>query len=229
VIAWQAVRSDNGRQDDVSGRAPGRWRCPECGRTNSPRDRVCGGCGYDDEAEPQDHEAYPQQADLRVEVEGGTARKILKQLLGVWTVGYPILVFLPIFSTSGSGAGGAVVGGIGSFIIAGALFGPWIIGLIVLGVLVLVSPAPTQVVRHGPPSQTGWHPLPSKNGGPLEWDGEMHEWVRAAPSEGGPVKWAKRLASYVADWRLHPVAASAVVLAGVLLVWGIAAVVFRAR
>ena len=130
--------------------APGRWRCPECGRTNSPRDRFCGGCGYDDETDPQDAEDFPPQADLRIEMEGGTARKVLKQILGVWAVGYVILAILPILTTSGSGAGGAAVGGLASFIVAGVLFGPWIIGLIVLGVLYLVSPAPTPIIRRAP-------------------------------------------------------------------------------
>ena len=86
-------------------------------------------------------------------MEGGTARKLFKQLLGVWAIGYPILVFLPMFATSGNGAAGTAVGGLASILAAGVLFGPWIIGIIILGVLVLVSPAPTAVIRQGPPVQ----------------------------------------------------------------------------
>ncbi len=67
-------------------------------------------------------------------MEGGTVRKLLKQLLGVWAIGYPILVLLPMLSSNGT-AGGAVAGGIASLLVGGVLLWPWIIGIIVLGVL----------------------------------------------------------------------------------------------
>jgi len=170
--------------------APGRWRCPECGHTNSPRDRFCGGCGYDDDvdADEQDADDYPRQADLRVEMEGGTARKVFKQLLGVWAVGYPVVSLLPLFSTGTNTAGATAVGGIASLIVAGALFGPWIVGIIILGVLVLVSPSPTPVIRHGAaPVRTDllhgtpiWARGRSADAGPKEWHPESHQWEPAA-------------------------------------------------
>ena len=33
----------------MNGHGPGRWRCPQCQRPNSPADRICRGCGYDHE------------------------------------------------------------------------------------------------------------------------------------------------------------------------------------
>ncbi len=103
--------------------------------------------------------------DLQVEMEGGTARRVIKQLLGVWAIGYPIISILPLLSTGGDGAGGVAVGGLASLIVAGALFGPWIVGLIILGVLVLVAPGPTPIIRRGRPE-----PEPeSEYAGPGYW------------------------------------------------------------
>jgi hypothetical protein len=172
----------------VNAEGPGRWRCPECDRSNSPRDRFCGGCGYDDEeTEPQDRDAYPRQADLRVEMEGGTARRVLKQLLGVWAVGYPIISILPLLSTGTGTTGATAVGGLASLIVASALFGPWIIGIIILGILVLVSPSPTPVIRHGPVPQRPdllhgtpiWKRMDDRDGGPKNWNPESHQWEPA--------------------------------------------------
>jgi hypothetical protein len=91
--------------------------------------------------------------DLRVEYEGGGTRKVFKQLLAVWAIGYPIVAILPLLSTGTSTAGATAVGGLAALIVASALFGPWIVGVIILGVLVLVSPSPTPVIRRGPAVQ----------------------------------------------------------------------------
>ncbi len=65
--------------------------------------------------------------------------RILKQLLGLWAIAYPILIFLPLISTGTSNAGATTVGVLAMIVVGSTLFFPWIIGLIVLGVLVAVS------------------------------------------------------------------------------------------
>ena len=85
--------------------------------------------------------------DLRIEMEGGAARRLLKQVLAIWAVAYPILSILPLLSGGTSSTGSTAVGAFASLLVASALFFPWIVGIIVLGVLVLVAPAPMPVIR----------------------------------------------------------------------------------
>jgi hypothetical protein len=124
-------------------------------------------------------------------MEGGTARKVFKQLLGVWAIGYPVVSLWPLLSTGTNTTGATAVGGIASLIVAGALFGPWIIGIIILGVLVLVSPSPTPVIRHGPAAQRPdlLHGTPiwargHGDAGPTAWDSATRQWTRACPNCG---------------------------------------------
>jgi len=71
---------------------------------------------------------------------GPSRHRILKQLLGLWAIAYPILIILPLFSTGGtSNAGATTVGVLGMIVVGSTLFFPWIIGLIVLGVLIFVT------------------------------------------------------------------------------------------
>jgi hypothetical protein len=65
--------------------------------------------------------------------------RILKQLLGLWAIAYPILIVLPLISTGANNAGATTVGLLGAIVVGSALFFPWIIGIIVLAVLVAVS------------------------------------------------------------------------------------------
>lgn len=59
------------------------------------------------------------------------AHQLLNWLVGLWTFGYLAVIVLPIMSSNGNGAIGAVVG----FGAAAVLFVPWLIGLIILVVL----------------------------------------------------------------------------------------------
>jgi hypothetical protein len=127
--------------------------------------------------------------DIRIEMVGGGVRKLFKQLLAVWAIGYPIISVLPLLSTGTSTTGATAVGGLASLIVASALFGPWIIGIIILGVLVLVSPAPTPVIRRGPAVQRPdllhgtpiWARGRSSEAGPENWNPESHQREPAAP------------------------------------------------
>lgn len=127
--------------------------------------------------------------DLRIDMEGGGARKLFKQLLAVWAIAYPIISILPMLSTGTGTAGATAVGGLASLILGSVLFGPWIIGIIILGVLVLVSPSPTPVIRRGPAVQRPdllhgtpiWARGRSGDSGPKNWNPESHQWEPAAP------------------------------------------------
>jgi hypothetical protein len=126
-------------------------------------------------------------------MEGGTAKKILKQLLGLWAIGYPIISILPLLSTGTSTTGATAVGGLASLIVASALLGPWIIGIIILGILVLVAPSPTPVIRRASddedqedehadaiwPRLARWQHRDdaAPSAGPLDWDPERHQWL----------------------------------------------------
>jgi hypothetical protein len=103
--------------------------------------------------------------DIRIEMEGGGLRTFFRQLLQVWAIGYVVLSLLPLFAN-----GGNAVGGIVSLFVAGTLFGPWIVGVIVLGVLVLTSPEATPVIRR---NEKG----PEHGSiGPLRWDDKRRSW-----------------------------------------------------
>lgn len=65
--------------------------------------------------------------------------RILKGALAFWAVAYPVVSCSPLFVTGADSGGAATVGGLTSLIVGATLFGPWIVGVIVLGVLVWVT------------------------------------------------------------------------------------------
>jgi len=64
-------------------------------------------------------------------------RSLLKPVLVVWTLGYPVISYSPLL-LAGQGAGGAAAGGLAALFAASFLLVPWLIGIVVLGVLVAV-------------------------------------------------------------------------------------------
>lgn len=84
--------------------------------------------------------------DIRREGGGGC----LRSLFLLWLLAYPALLVLPPLLGGTQGAGGLAVGVLGSFAAAG-LFLPWLVGLVILGlVYVLFRPSGTVVVVHRP-------------------------------------------------------------------------------
>lgn len=55
-----------------------------------------------------------------------------------WAIAYPVVSCSPLL-TSGGTAGGTVATGIASFVVGATLFFLWIVGIIILGILVMLS------------------------------------------------------------------------------------------
>jgi len=64
---------------------------------------------------------------------------ILRAALAVWALAYPVVACAPLLITGTDTAGGTAVGGLVSLAVGATLFGPWIVGLLVLGVLAWVT------------------------------------------------------------------------------------------
>lgn len=67
-----------------------------------------------------------------------TANRILRWALGLWAVAFPVMSCSPML-IGGSSTGAAAATGLGSLVLGAVLFFPWIVGVIVLGVLVLIT------------------------------------------------------------------------------------------
>ena len=63
----------------------------------------------------------------------------LRVLLAVWAVAYPVIACGPLLFGLNQGFGGAVVGGVFAIILSSALLGPWIVGLVLLGIGVYLT------------------------------------------------------------------------------------------
>ena len=63
-----------------------------------------------------------------------TGHGILKGLWALWTVSYPVISCSPLLTSGGTAAGDWQAIIIGAF-----LFFPWIVGIIILGILVMLS------------------------------------------------------------------------------------------
>jgi hypothetical protein len=70
---------------------------------------------------------------------GSQLHRLLKGGLGLWAIAYPVMSCAPLFMTGVDSGGAAAGGGLASLVVGATLFGPWIVGLLVLGVLVWVT------------------------------------------------------------------------------------------
>jgi hypothetical protein len=132
--------------------------CPQCGKAYHPEATICPYCAaslVDDRVRESwlgqslstgDGDSRSTFVNLMRKGFGmapdspfPSGHRILKQLLGLWAIAYPILIVLPLISTGANNAGATTVGLLGAIIVGSALFFPWIIGIIVLAVLVAVS------------------------------------------------------------------------------------------
>jgi hypothetical protein len=64
---------------------------------------------------------------------------LLKWALAAWAIGYAVLSCSPMLITGADTGTSVAAGGIASLVVGATLFGPWIVGLLVLGVLVWVT------------------------------------------------------------------------------------------
>lgn len=114
------------------------FRCPVCVRAVPVGAAYCGNCGaslYAVSTNPT-----PPRAEIVI---GHGPRplmhRILRILLAIWLVAYPVISCAPIIGgvvVGGSSGGGAMLGGL----FAGwLLFAPWIVGILVIGLLTLLS------------------------------------------------------------------------------------------
>lgn len=119
-------------------------RCPSCSRYAGPDAQFCPHCGARLDR-PASRAAAArsgpgQPVDVLVRREGRSAiNRLLRTVLAVWLVAYPVLSCGPILigaSVGGGPGGGAVLAGV---LAGGLLFWPWVVGVIVLGLLVLLT------------------------------------------------------------------------------------------
>ena len=66
----------------------------------------------------------------------------LRVLLAIWAVGYPVVACGPLLLGATQDAPGVLIGGVLSLFLGTALLGPWIAGLVILGVLTVVTRPP---------------------------------------------------------------------------------------
>ena len=71
--------------------------------------------------------------------EGSGLHRLFRWALAAWAIAFPVISCSPLFVTGTDSAGAVGVGGLTSLVLGATLFGPWIVGLLVLGVLVWVS------------------------------------------------------------------------------------------
>jgi hypothetical protein len=69
----------------------------------------------------------------------GGMHAFLRLLLTIWTIAYPVVACSPLLIGAAAGGSGAAEGGFVSLVVGGFLFAPWIVGVIVLGILVVLS------------------------------------------------------------------------------------------
>jgi hypothetical protein len=113
------------------------FRCPICVRAVPVDATFCPNCGSS--------LGLPSGAlpSTRVEViahgDQSFLHRFLKLLLAVWLVAYPIVACVPVIAgaaTGGTAGGATIVAGV---LAGGFLFWPWLIGIVVIGLLTVLS------------------------------------------------------------------------------------------
>lgn len=117
-------------------------RCPRCSRYAGSGASFCPHCGAslrgasdppDDAPAPLIHDVFlvPHRRSL--------VNQILRLLFTIWLVAYPVISCGPVLlgASSGGPAGGAAA--LGGVIVGGVFLVPWLVGLLVLGLLTVLS------------------------------------------------------------------------------------------
>lgn len=112
-------------------------RCPNCSRYAGPSARFCPNCGATLD-EPPSPPAV--RADVFIVAPRRSfLNQLLRLLLVIWLVAYPVASCGPVIigaSAGGSSGGAAALGGL---LLGGVFLIPWLIGLLVLGLLVVLT------------------------------------------------------------------------------------------
>jgi hypothetical protein len=76
---------------------------------------------------------------LRIGAPARGHARLPQAALIIWTIAYPVVSCSPLLIGASAGGGGAAAGGLVGLVLGATLFGPWIAGVIVLGILILLS------------------------------------------------------------------------------------------
>ena len=138
---------------------PQRPRCPNCQAPNPAGQPYCGRCGTALGRPPSDW-VPSSSPDYWASQPAGPSgfHKLAKGLLALWAIAYPIVSCSPLLASGGT-AGGTAVTGIAALVVGATLFFPWIVGLLILGILVMLSKGEGRPA--GPKPQAGptnWTP-----------------------------------------------------------------------
>jgi zinc-ribbon domain len=142
--AVPAVTSEESTPSFAIGEAAPRY-CTSCGAERRDADAFCARCGRPFRAAVAAAQTVAQvpppspqwQPPARTGDSG--LRKILKLGLVIWTLGFPVVSCSPLLATGAATPGAAAVGGLTALLISSALLVPWLIGIVILGVLVAVT------------------------------------------------------------------------------------------
>jgi hypothetical protein len=115
-------------------------RCPACSRFAGPEAAFCPHCGV---ALGRPVQAAPDQRLPRAEVVIGhgprpLGHRIIRMLLTIWLVAYPVVSCGPVILGSMAGGSGAATA-VGGILVGWFLFVPWLVGIIVLGLLAILT------------------------------------------------------------------------------------------
>ena len=70
-------------------------------------------------------------------------KSVLRWLLIIWVIAYPVISCSPLAAGDGTDAGAVASGG-AAMLTGAVLFFPWIVGVVILGILYAVAPTPKQ-------------------------------------------------------------------------------------
>jgi hypothetical protein len=117
-------------------------RCPSCSRYTGPDAKYCPHCGLD--LQHPINGARPLQPVPRVEValeqpSRSLVHQVLRLLLTIWLVAYPVVSCAPLLVGSAAGGSSGSVTALAGLLTGAFLFAPWIVGIIVLGLLALLT------------------------------------------------------------------------------------------
>lgn len=116
-------------------------RCPACSRFAGLDAAYCPHCGATLKFPAQRHAEgrSPRPEAVAAGQPRSLVHQVLRLLLTTWLVAYPLVACVPVLlgSASGGAAGGAAV--LGGLIAGWYLLIPWLVGVLVLGLLAVLS------------------------------------------------------------------------------------------
>ena len=116
-------------------------RCPSCSRYTGPAARFCPHCGLELERPFRTGTAEPaRRVDVSIAPKPRSmSNRVLRLLLTIWLIAYPAVACTPvILGAVAGGTGGGLTAGAG-YLVGGILLWPWLVGILVLGLMVLLT------------------------------------------------------------------------------------------